>query len=96
MPPPERCPLRAATPGAAPARCHAQVSSLPPIPRPQATLELPSYAQRLGLLYGGVFLLLGGPIAAQTFEPLEQVTQPACFASTGDEGGAVAGGDGLQ
>lgn len=39
----------------------------------QATLELPAYAQRLGLLYGGVFLLLGGPIAAQTFEPLEQV-----------------------
>jgi hypothetical protein len=61
-----------------------------------ATLELPSYAQRLGLLYGGVFLLLGGPIAAQTFEPLEQVTQPARFAFTGDEGGAVAGENGLQ
>jgi hypothetical protein len=39
----------------------------------QATLELRQYAQRLLLLYSAVFLLLGGPIAAQTFEPFDQV-----------------------
>lgn len=45
---------------------------------PQATLELPQYAQRLAILYGGVFLLLGGPIAAQTFDPKEQVCCSRC------------------
>lgn len=40
---------------------------------PQATLDLPGYSKRLALLYGGVLLLLGGPIAAQTFDPLDQV-----------------------
>lgn len=47
---------------------------LPPAPA-QATLPLPQYGQRLLALYAGVLLLLGGPIAAQTFEPLEQVGQ---------------------
>lgn len=47
------------------------------------TLELPQYAQRLGLLYGGMFLLLGGPIAAQTFDPQEQPLEFFLSGSTG-------------
>lgn len=48
-----------------------------------ATLELPQYAQRLAILYGGVFLLLGGPIAAQTFDPKEQPLEFFLSGSTG-------------
>lgn len=48
-----------------------------------ATLELPEYAKRLAILYSGVFLLLGGPIAAQTFEPLEQPLEFFLSGSTG-------------
>ena len=51
----------------------AQTCAVPPSAPAQATLPLPQYGQRLLALYGGVLLLLGGPIAAQTFEPLEQV-----------------------
>lgn len=53
---------------------------LPPAPA-QATLPLPQYGQRLLALYAGVLLLLGGPIAAQTFEPLEQVRRFGGFAN---------------
>lgn len=48
-----------------------------------ATLDLPQYAQRLLILYGGVFLLLGGPIAAQTFDPLDQPLEFFLSGSTG-------------
>ncbi|KAL4428459.1 hypothetical protein ABPG75_002548 [Micractinium tetrahymenae] len=48
-----------------------------------ATLELPEYAKRLAILYSGVFLLLGGPIAAQTFDPLEQPLEFFLSGSTG-------------
>ena len=51
--------------------CSCHCSSLPPS---QATLELPEYAKRMAALYGGVFVLLGGPIAAQTFDPADQAS----------------------
>lgn len=48
-----------------------------------ATLELPEYAKRMAALYGGVFVLLGGPIAAQTFDPADQPLEFFLSASTG-------------
>ena len=42
-----------------------------------ATLDLPQYGQRLAALYAACFLLLGGPIAAQTFDPADQVRRLA-------------------
>eukprot|EP00887_Chlorella_sp_A99_P004946 scaffold4.g4946.t1 len=48
-----------------------------------ATLDLPSYLKRLAILYTAVFLLLGGPIAAQTFDPTGHPLQWFLSASTG-------------
>ena len=50
---------------------------------PQATLELPQYSQRMLLLFGGTFALLGGPIAAQTFDPAREPLAWALSAATG-------------
>lgn len=49
----------------------------------QATLELSEYAKRLIILWGGVFTLLGGPIAFQTFDPLDQPLEFFLSGSTG-------------
>lgn len=51
-----------------------------------ATLALPAYATRLGALAGGVFAVLGGPIAYQTFDPLKQ---PLEFVMSGATGSLV-------
>eukprot|EP00884_Botryococcus_braunii_P007181 jgi/Botrbrau1/16464/Bobra.0142s0059.1 len=37
-----------------------------------ATLDLNGYLFRLSLVWGGFFLLIGGPIAYQTFDPFDQ------------------------
>ncbi len=42
-------------------------------PDAQATLPLSSYVQRLVLVFGGFFALIGGPVAYQTFDPYDQV-----------------------
>jgi hypothetical protein len=39
----------------------------------QATLPLPGYLSRLGVVFLAACLLLSGPVAAQTFDPFEQV-----------------------
>ena len=39
----------------------------------QATLDQPAYLKRLGVVWLLFFLLLGGPIAAQTFDPMGEV-----------------------
>jgi hypothetical protein len=39
----------------------------------QATLDLTGYLSRLSLVWAGFFLLIGGPIAYQTFDPFDQV-----------------------
>ncbi len=39
----------------------------------QATLPLPGYLARLGGVFFAAFLLLSGPVAAQTFDPLQEV-----------------------
>jgi hypothetical protein len=49
----------------------------------QATLELSDYAKRLVILWGGVFVFLSGPIAYQTFDPLQQPFEYFLSASTG-------------
>lgn len=51
---------------------------------PQATLDVKGYLFRLGLVWTGFFLLIGGPIAYQTFDPYDQVHSPytSCFASS--------------
>ena len=41
--------------------------------RVQATLDQPEYLKRLGLVWLVFFSVLGIPIAAQTFDPMEQV-----------------------
>jgi len=49
----------------------------------QATLELAEYAKRLVIVWGGAFSLLAGPIAYQTFDPLDQPVEFFLSASTG-------------
>ena len=44
----------------------------------QATLEQSAYVKRLGIVWLLFFALLGGPIAYQTFDPLREVSRPAC------------------
>ena len=39
----------------------------------QARLELPAYSKRLALLFLGIFTIFAGPIAFQTFDPMQQV-----------------------
>ena len=39
----------------------------------QATLELRQYAKRLGIVWLAFFAVLSGPIAYQTFDPMQQV-----------------------
>lgn len=46
----------------------------------QATLPLPEYVGRLAAVFGGSCLLLGAPIAAQTFKPVEEVST-GCIAA---------------
>lgn len=48
-----------------------------------ATLELSEYAKRLVILWGGVFTLVGGPIAFQTFDPFDQPLEFFLSGSTG-------------
>lgn len=48
-----------------------------------ATLELGGYAARLAVLFAVVFVALGGPISAQTFDPARQPLEFALSASTG-------------
>jgi hypothetical protein len=47
------------------------------------TLDTPEYVKRLALLWSGVFAVVGGPIAFQTFSPMEQPLEFALSASTG-------------
>ena len=49
----------------------------------QATLDLPSYLKRLAVLYAAVFVVLGAPIAAQTFDPWARPMEWFLSASTG-------------
>ena len=48
-----------------------------------ATLDSGAYSKRLIILWGGVFTLLSGPIAYQTFDPLYQPIEFFLSASTG-------------
>ena len=47
------------------------------------TLDTFEYVKRLGLLWSGMFALIGGPIAFQTFAPTEQPLEFALSAATG-------------
>lgn len=47
------------------------------------TLDTLEYVKRLGLLWSGMFALIGGPIAFQTFAPTEQPLEFALSAATG-------------
>ena len=44
----------------------------------QATLEQNDYVKRLGIVWFLFFTLLGGPIAYQTFDPVQQVREADC------------------
>lgn len=48
-----------------------------------ATLGVGDYIKRLAILWGGVFALLGGPIAYQTFDPADQPLEFFLSAATG-------------
>ncbi|KAK9827408.1 hypothetical protein WJX74_000205 [Apatococcus lobatus] len=48
-----------------------------------ATLDAQSYAIRFGLIWSGSFMLLGLPIALQTFDPLEQPLETILSAAVG-------------
>ena len=43
----------------------------------QATLDIGDYVKRLAFLWAIVFSFLGGPIAYQTFDPIQQVCRKA-------------------
>jgi hypothetical protein len=47
------------------------------------TLETSEYVKRMTLLWSGMFALVGGPIAFQTFAPTEQPLEFALSATTG-------------
>eukprot|EP00891_Asterochloris_glomerata_P009503 jgi/Astpho2/9503/Aster-01754 len=51
-----------------------------------ARLELPAYSKRLALLFLGIFIMFAGPIAFQTFDPMQQ---PAEFLLSGTLGALV-------
>lgn len=48
-----------------------------------ATLGVGDYTKRLAILWGGVFAVLGGPIAYQTFDPVDQPLEFFLSAATG-------------
>lgn len=52
-------------------------------PTMQATLDVSEYVQRLGILWGGVFVLLGLPISLQSFDMATQPLQIVLSASMG-------------
>lgn len=49
----------------------------------QGTLDTPEYVKKLVIIWAGMFALVGGPIAYQTFSPIEQPLEFLLSGSTG-------------